>query len=120
MTLKDAALCSVIAIALPAGQMLFKLAALQHAQLSGSLPLRMVHNVPLWAAFAWYGVTALYWIYVLTRVPLSSAYAFSMVGSGLVPLLAWSIFKEPISFQAWGGFAVILLGLTIVARAPSR
>jgi hypothetical protein len=79
MTPKDMALCSVFAVALPVGQMMFKWAAIYNARLTGPLVLRVVTNLPLIGAFAWYGVTALFWFYVLTRVPLSTAYAFSLV-----------------------------------------
>ena len=117
MPLKDMALCSVFAIALPIGQILFKFAANYDASLTGSFLQRLFQNLPLLAAFAWYGVTAVFWFYVLTRVPLSRAYAFSMVGSGLVPILAWVFFREPITLQIAGGFLVILMGLFIVSQA---
>ena len=36
--------------------------------------IRVVQNYPLIGAFAWYGVTALLWFYVLTRVPRDTHY----------------------------------------------
>lgn len=117
LPLKDMALCSVFAVALPIGQVLFKFAANHDATLKGPFVLRLVHNLPLMAAFAWYGVTAIFWFYVLTRVPLARAYAFSMVGSGLVPILAWVFFRETITWQMVAGFLVILAGLFLVSQA---
>lgn len=117
LSLKDTVLCSVFAVALPMGQMLFKMAAIANEKLDGPIVLRLMKNLPLMGAFAWYGVTALFWFYVLTRVPLSSAYAFSMVGSALVPVMAWALFKEPLNWQMGLGFVVIFIGLVIVARA---
>ncbi len=80
MSPKDVALCSVFAVALPLGQMLFKWGAVYDGRLSGPFLARVIVNYPLLGAFAWYGLTALLWFYVLTRVPLSLAYAFSLVG----------------------------------------
>ena len=117
MILKDALLCGGFSLALPIGQTLFKFAAVNQARLQGPLLVKLVTNVPLIGAFAWYGLTALFWFYILTRVPLSTAYAFSIVGSGLVPLVAWLVFKEPLDWRfalgyllMLGGFAVIMQG----------
>jgi drug/metabolite transporter (DMT)-like permease len=117
MGLKDTLLCSVFAIALPIGQLMFKWAAIYNAGLDGPLPLRVLRNLPLIGAFAWYGLTALFWFYILTRVPLSNAYGFSILGSALVPLMAWAIFKEPVNWQMAAGFAIMILGLLVVTRA---
>jgi len=117
VTLKDVLLCAGFSLALPIGQTLFKFAAVNNARLSGPVLVKLVTNVPLIGAFAWYGLTALFWFYILTRVPLSLAYAFSIVGSGLVPLVAWWVFKEPRDWRfalgyllMLGGFAVIMQG----------
>ena len=116
MTLKDMALCSVFAVALPLGQMLFKWGAVYNERLTGSFLARVVVNGPLIGAFAWYAVTALLWFYVLTRVPLSLAYAFSLVGSCLVPLAGWLVFKEQGSWTMVAGYALMLAGLFLVVR----
>ena len=74
MILKDALLCAGFSLALPIGQTLFKFAAVNNARLQGPLLIKLITNVPLIGAFAWYGLTALVWFYILTRVPLSLAY----------------------------------------------
>jgi len=114
MNLKDAALCVGFSIALPIGQTLFKFAALQNAKMSGPIVLRLATNGPLIGAFAWYGLTALFWFYILTRVPLSLAYAFSIVGSGLVPLVAWLVFKEPLDWRFPIGYLLMLSGFAVI------
>ncbi len=117
---KDALLCSVFAIALPIGQVMFKWASIYNTRLEGPFILRVLQNWPLIGAFAWYGVTALFWFYVLTRVPLSSAYVFSLVGSALVPLAAWLIFKEAFSWQMVFGYGLMLVGLVVVvSQSPA-
>jgi drug/metabolite transporter (DMT)-like permease len=114
MGLKDTLLCSVFAVALPIGQAMFKWAAIYNTRLEGPFLVRAIQNWPLLGAFAWYGMTALFWFFVLTRVPLSSAYLFSLVGSALVPVIAWVVFKEPFSWGMLAGYALMLMGLTLV------
>ena len=116
MNLKDIALCAGFSLALPVGQTLFKFAAVNNARLSGPLFVRLVTNIPLLGAFAWYGLTALFWFYILTRVPLSLAYAFSIVGSGLVPLVAWLVFKEPIDWRFALGYLLMLAGFAVIMQ----
>ena len=113
---KDAVLCSVFAVALPLGQVMFKYASIYNTRLEGPFLLRVLQNWPLIGAFAWYGVTALLWFYVLTRVPLSSAYAFSLAGSCLVPLAGWLVFKEQASWSMIAGYGLMIAGLFLVVR----
>ena len=114
MTLKDALLCGGFSLAMPIGQTLFKFAAVNNARLQGPLLVKLVTNVPLLGAFAWYGLTALFWFYILTRVPLSLAYAFSIVGSGMVPLVAWWVFKEPLDWRFPVGYLLMLTGFAVI------
>jgi len=116
VTGKDVALCSVFAVALPLGQMLFKWGAVYNARLSGPFLVRVATNPPLIGAFAWYGLTALLWFYVLTRVPLSAAYAFSLMGSCLVPLAGWLVFKEQATWPMAAGYLLMLAGLFLILR----
>jgi multidrug transporter EmrE-like cation transporter len=116
VNLKDVALCAGFSLALPIGQTLFKFAAVNNARLQGPLLVKLVTNVPLIGAFAWYGMTALFWFYILTRVPLSLAYAFSIVGSGLVPLVAWLVFKEPLDWRFGVGYLLMLAGFAVIMQ----
>ena len=116
MKLADVALCAGFSLALPIGQTLFKFAAVNNARLSGPLIIRLATNVPLIGAFAWYGLTALFWFYILTRVPLSLAYAFSIVGSGLVPLVAGLVFKEPLDWRFAVGYLLMLAGFAVIMQ----
>lgn len=120
VTLKDAVLCAGFAMALPLGQTLFKWAAVTNEKLTGNIVVRLVSNGPLIGAFAWYGMTALFWFYILTRVPLSTAYVFSILGSGLVPLIAWLVFKEPIGWRFAAGYALMMVGFAVIMQGQAR
>jgi drug/metabolite transporter (DMT)-like permease len=119
MKLQEIALCSVFAVAMPVGQLLFKTAAIYQARLEGPLLWRLASNIPLLGAFAWYGATALFWFYILTRMPLSIAYSFSILGSALVPLMAGLIFKEPLGWRFAVGYALMLSGFLVIMRGTS-
>lgn len=110
-------LCLGFSFALPAGQMLFKWGADYSKGIDGGFIQKVAFNYPLMGAFAWYGLTALFWFYILTRVPLSLAYPFSILGAGLVPILAWILFRETITPQAWAGYAIMLVGFLLIARS---
>jgi len=114
---RDTLLCSIFALSLSGGQVLFKWAALWNNRLEGPPIGRLIRNYPLMGALAWYGLTAILWFYILTRIPLSSAYAFSILGSAMVPILAWLIFREPLNWQMAAGFAIMFGGFVIVMRA---
>lgn len=116
MKFQDILLCLAFSIALPVGQVMFKSAALYNERLSGPLLLRLASNYLLLGAFAWYAATSLVWFYILTRVPLSAAYAFSILGSGLVPVLAWLIFKEQLSWHFALGYALMLSGFLVIMQ----
>jgi multidrug transporter EmrE-like cation transporter len=116
VTPKDVALCSVFAVALPLGQLMFKWGAVYNERLTGPFLLRVMQNWPLLGAFAWYGITALLWFYVLTRVPLSLAYGFSLIGSCLVPLVGWLVFKEQASWTMAAGYVLMVAGLFLIVR----
>jgi drug/metabolite transporter (DMT)-like permease len=114
VTPRDMALCSFFAVALPFGQAMFKWGAIYDQRLGGPFLLRVLQNWPLIGAFAWYGLTALLWFYVLTRVPLSTAYAFSLAGSCLVPIIAWLVFKEQPNWSMAAGYVLMFAGLFLI------
>ena len=96
--------------------MLFKLGAEQTRRIDGGLIAKVLLNLPLMGAFAWYGLTSLLWVYILTRAPLSQVYPFSILGAALTPILAVLLFRESLTAQAWLGYAVMLAGFMLVMR----
>ena len=112
----DLALCLAFSLALPAGQVLFKLGAEQTRRIDGGVIAKVLLNLPLMGAFAWYGLTSLLWVYILTRAPLSQVYPFSILGAALTPILAVLLFRESLPAQAWLGYAVMLAGFMLVMR----
>lgn len=115
----DVLLCSAFALMLPAGQLMLKWAAMHPAAAGAPLMSALMQRWRLGAALGWYGLTALFWFYILTRTPLSAAFPFSIAGSALVPLAAGLVFGERLSWRYAGGYALMLTGLFVaVSGAP--
>lgn len=107
-------LCAGFSLALPVGQAMFKWAAVYQERQTGPLFAKLATNWPLISALAWYGLTAMFWFYILTRVPLSRAYPFALAGTGLIPLVAWLVFKEPLGWRMGAGYLLMLAGLAVI------
>lgn len=113
----DVALCSAFALMLPAGQLMLKWAAMHPAVAGAPLAAALLQRWRLLAALGWYGLTALFWFYILTRVPLSAAFPFSIAGSALVPLAAALVFRERLTWRYAAGYALMLAGLFVAVSA---
>lgn len=96
-----------------AGQVLFKAARV--AQPGASLTDLFLQPVT-WAGFFLYGLSAICWLWVLSRVPLSFAYPVLALSFPLVVALSAFLFAESISPLRWGGVGVIVLGVSLMAR----
>ncbi|MFD1192280.1 MULTISPECIES: hypothetical protein [Phenylobacterium] len=114
MAVGDILLCAVFAGTLPVGQLLFKWAAMSRDPDRPAVGLAMLTNPRLILAGAWYGFTALFWFFVLTRVAFNRAYPFAILGSALVPVLAHLVFKEPLTRAMLAGYALVFAGLALV------
>ncbi len=117
MILKDIILCLAFSITMPVGQLLFKWAANNYNLVEGPPFPRILYNYALWGAFGWYAITALLWFYILTKVPLTLAYPASLLGAGIVPLLAWAVFGEPLSWRLLAGYVLLLAGVYLTTTS---
>jgi len=119
VTPREMLICAGFSLALPVGQAMFKWAAVYQERQTGPLLTRLITNGPLIAALAWYGLTAIFWFYILTRVPLSRAYPFALAGTGLIPVVAWLLFKEPLGWRMAAGYLLMLAGLAVIQSQGS-
>jgi multidrug transporter EmrE-like cation transporter len=69
------------------------------------------------AGFALYGLGAVVWLYVLSKIPLSAAYPFVGIGFVLTMLFGVVILGESLSAMRLIGTAMIALGCLFVARS---
>ena len=84
--------------------------------LRGAAPALATHPGVL-GGLVCYAVSVVVWIVALSRVDVSVAYPLLSVGYVVNALLAMALFGEVVSAQRWLGIAVILVGVTLVARS---
>ncbi len=66
-----------------------------------------------------YGLGALAWIVVLSRLDLSYAYPFVALNFVLIPLISRLVFSETIPGLRWLGIAAICVGIFLIARSAA-
>jgi multidrug transporter EmrE-like cation transporter len=71
----------------------------------------------VWLGLALYGVGALAWILVLTRMDLSLAYPFLALNFVLIAIVSRVFLGESIPALRWAGIAVICCGILLIARS---
>ncbi len=95
------------------GQILFKAARTAHPDAS-ILPLFL--QVETWSAFIIYGLSAICWLWVLSRAQLSFAYPMLSLTFPIVVGLSAVLFSEAILPMRWAGVGVIVVGVSLLAR----
>ena len=78
---------------------------------------KVITTPQVWIGLLLYGLSALSWLIVLSRVDLSFAYPFAALGYAAVVLVSWLYLKEPISLLRWWGVLVICVGVILIARS---
>lgn len=117
LTLAQVALLSLYAVAMSAGQVLFKLAA-GKMPVAGPLAERitgLLQNGMFGAALFLYGALAIVWVWILSFTPLSRAYAFVALAFAITPMAGAVLFAKPISLRLVIGIVLIGGGLICVA-----
>ena len=94
-----------------AGQVLLKIGATR------AQALLVFVNPHIIGGLACYAAGTLIWVWVLSRVPLSTAYAFTALTLVLVYLASWLLLGERIAVQTAVGLAFLLVGVILVAMA---
>jgi multidrug transporter EmrE-like cation transporter len=64
-----------------------------------------------------FGLSAIVWLFVLSRIPLSTAYPFVALGIAITVAAGRFVFDEPISAAKMIGVTLIIVGVTTVAAS---
>lgn len=96
-----------------AGQLLFK--AARYSQPDASL-VALFFQPSTWAGLLLYGLSAVCWLWVLSRAPLSYAYPILSLTFPLVVGLSIVLFLESVTPLHWLGIGVIMVGVALLAR----
>jgi drug/metabolite transporter (DMT)-like permease len=87
---------------------------------SGASAKAILGNLTVWGGLALFGLSAVVWLFVLSRTSLSFAYPFAALSYFLILLVDRFVLHESIPPLRWAGVAMIMVGILLVARtAPS-
>ncbi|HXX41489.1 MAG TPA: EamA family transporter [Chthoniobacterales bacterium] len=105
-----------------AHETLVKIGASRTARIAGWewTGLTGLGSVWIWCAIGLVILSFLCWIYVLRYIPLSIAFPLSQVVHVLVPLSCWMFLSEHISARRWCGIAIVILGLSVMAKPVAK
>ncbi len=94
-------------------QILFKAARV--AQPDASL-LSLFYHVETWGGFIIYGLSAVCWLWVLSRAQLSIAYPLLALTFPIVVGLSAILFSVSVSYMRWFGVGVVVIGVSLLPR----
>lgn len=80
------------------------------------LIVRVLESVWAVVGVVLYAVSAIFWLIVLSRVPLSVAYPIVAAGYVVVVFYSWLVFKEEVKWISWVGLALIVIGVVLTAQ----
>lgn len=82
--------------------------------------VRMAKEPALWIGLTLFGISALFWLVVLSQVPLSVAYP--VVGLSYVIIVAFSrvVLHEHVPLLRWLGVVVVAVGIALVGLSFRR
>lgn len=81
---------------------------------AGQTLARAVKEPLLWIGLVLFGISALFWLVVLSRVDLSLAYPFVGISYVVVVALGRFFFHEHVPPLRWIGVSVIALGIALI------
>ena len=111
------------AVALAAGQLLFKSTAVRVKELPLAAMLQSIAFAPsFYAACLLYAVATVIWIWILTKIPLSTAYPFVGLSFILVALVSWLVLGETPTMWGYIGILMVTAGVALIAASlpPSQ
>jgi undecaprenyl phosphate-alpha-L-ara4N flippase subunit ArnE len=68
----------------------------------------------IWVGLALFGISAVFWLVVLSRVPLSVAYPFAGLTYIVIVVLDRLLLDEPVPTLRFLGAAVVAVGIAII------
>lgn len=63
-----------------------------------------------------YALATVFWLYILSKVPLSIAYPFQSLTYVFGIVAGYLIFKENVSFVQWCGVILLVLAVYLIAK----
>ncbi len=82
--------------------------------LSSTLLTSLITNTYVVFGAVLYGISFILWLYVLSKVKVSYAYPFISLSYALVAVLGFFLLDERISFDAWMGICLVVVGVVLI------
>jgi multidrug transporter EmrE-like cation transporter len=118
--INQTALLIAYSLGMIAGQMLFKLASSSHNYVEPSnLPIQIINLVanPFFAvSVILYLVLSVFWVWILTFIPISKAYPFVALSFAGTAIGGWMFFGERLSATNLFGLALLGAGIVLATR----
>lgn len=86
----------------------------------GQTIARAIREPLLWAGLALFGLSAMFWLVVLSNIPLSLAYPFVGVSYVAIVLFSRFVLGEHVPALRWVGVITIALGIGLVGMSFRR
>lgn len=118
MRFADALLCTACVGLSAVAQVMLRAASQQAGRAAVPGPMAWVNGLTL-AAVGVYLCGMVLWLWVLSRVPLTQAFAFFGLSFLVIPLLASWQLGDPVNANTWWGGAIIVAGI-LVSVWPAR
>jgi multidrug transporter EmrE-like cation transporter len=119
LTIANIALLLFSVFSAAAGQLLLKhgmqIASARAAKSGGSLVVSAATSPWILLGLVVFGVSAVAWLAVLSRVPLSLAYPFNGVGYLVILTASIVLLHERASMLTWAGSLLVVSGVIVVA-----
>ena len=77
-------------------------------------------NIRVFGGFFCYGISSLFYLVAISRLPLSYAYPMIALGYVLVTYLSWQFLGEKVPFARIIGLSIILFGVMVMAFTYSH
>lgn len=81
--------------------------------------IRMFTNPYVFGGLVFFGMNAFLWLIVLSREKLSFAYPMVAFAYVLTVLLSKFVLHEDVPLLRWGGLAVIIIGILMIAKSST-
>jgi multidrug transporter EmrE-like cation transporter len=115
LVLLSVALSAVSQIALKAGMTSVPVRAAIATSNTPTLIATVAKSWLVLAGLTCFGLSALVWLAVLSKVPLSSAYPFVALGIAITTAAGLLLFNEPFSAAKAAGVVLIVCGVVVIA-----
>ena len=89
-------------------------------QLNGGALRALLSSGVVWAGLLLFGLSAVVWLFALSRASLSFAYPFAALGYVVIVLFSLLVLHEHVPPLRWAGVGLIVAGIILVAQTPHR